>query len=172
MMHDRGSLSFLAMTVVTLILISKSTLAEPKLLKEQLVGAWLLISEETTLPNGSKQQPLGSSPRGVLIVDSSGQYALVVERPDRPKFKAAGDYRNTATIEELASAVRGFAANFGTWSTDEAARILIRLNEGALIPNVEGSQTRAIVALSDDELRLTVTSPSGAKNDQVFRRAK
>ena len=146
-------------------------LAQEKTLKAQLVGAWMLVSNDTTAPDGTKQQPFGTNPKGILILDAGGQSAVVIGMPDRPKFKATSNLRSEATAEEWAAA-RGFGAGFGTWSVDEANKTLIRKDTTALIPNNEGLETKAPVSLTGDELTLTVTPAAGGKSEWVFRRAK
>jgi Lipocalin-like domain len=165
---------FIFSTIATFALTVMPTgaVAQQKSLKEQLVGSWTPVSQEATAPNGTKEQPFGANPKGVLILDASGRYSWALGRPDRPKFKATGDFRTQGTTEELASAVRGFAANYGTWSVNEADKTLIRLYEGALIPNAEGSELKAVISLSGDELKLVTTSAVGVRTETAYRRAK
>src|SRR5438045_4874728 len=93
--------------------------AQQKSLKEQLVGAWTLVSTEITAPNGAKRQDFGANPKGILILDSGGRYAVVQGRPDRPKFKAGNNVRVDTSAAEFGEAARAFAANFGIWSVNE-----------------------------------------------------
>jgi hypothetical protein len=147
-------------------------IAQQRTLKEQLVGVWSLVSVDITAPNGTKRQDFGANPRGILILDASGRYALVQGRPDRPKFKAGSNVRMETAAAELGEAARAFAANFGTWSVNESDRTLVRRYEAALIPNAEGSETKVTVTLSGDELKLSGADAVGLRNDAVYRRAK
>ena len=171
-MTQLGVLILSAVMVLGLTVLPGSTLAQQKTLKEQLVGAWTLVSNETTTPDGTKQQTFGANPKGILILEAGGQSAVVFGIPDRPKFKDTSNLRAAATPEEWAVAARGFAANFGTWSVDEANKTLIRKYELALIPNNDGVETKAAVSLTGDELKLTMTLAAGGKNEIVYRRAK
>ena len=67
-----------------------------------------------------------------------------------------------------------FAANFGTWSVSEADKVLTQRFEGALRPNNDRADARTSVSLAGDELKLTTINvlPTGAKIEQVYRRAK
>jgi hypothetical protein len=171
-MKQLGVFTLSTVMALSLAVLPGSTVAQQKTLKEQLVGAWTLVSNETTTPDGTKQQPFGANPKGILILDAGGQSAVVIGTPDRPKFKATGDLRAEATAEEWAAAARGFAANFGTWSVDEANKTLIRKYTTALIPNNDGLETKASVSLTGDELKLTATPAAGGKSESVYRRAK
>ena len=171
-MTQFGVLMLSAVMVLGLTVLPGSSLAQQKTLKEQLVGAWTLVSYETTTPDGTKQQAFGANPKGILILEAGGQSALVFGIPNRPKFKDTSNLRAAATPEEWAVAARGFAANFGTWSVDEANKTLIRKYEFALIPNNEGLDTKAEVSFTGDDLKLTTPLPTGGKNETVFRRAK
>jgi hypothetical protein len=99
-------------------------------LREQLVGSWSLVSFEVMLPGGGTRQNFGPNPKGIVIFDASGRYTTIVSRPDRP--------RTGATTE-------GFAANFGTWTINEAERTVVRRVEAALDPSNEGSETKSMV---------------------------
>src|SRR5215510_3121981 len=117
-MTQLGVLMLSAVMVLGLTVLPGSTLAQQKTLKEQLVGAWTLVSFETTTPDGTKQQTFGANPKGILILEAGGQSAFVFGIPDRPKFKDTSNLRAAATPEEWAVAARGLAAGCGTWSVD------------------------------------------------------
>ena len=165
-------MTIIAVLCFGLLVPRSGALAQQKTLKEQLVGAWTLVSSNTTGPDGTKQQPFGANPRGILLLDAGGQYAAVLERPERPKFKDATDLRSEATVEEFAAAAREFAANFGTWSVNEVDKTLTRRLEGALIPNAEGTESKASVSLAGDELTIAIIPAAGGRNETVYRRAK
>jgi hypothetical protein len=165
-------MSIAAPLCVGLILRAGGAVAQQKTVKEQIVGAWTLVSNDTIAQDGTKQQTFGSNPKGILILDASGRYAYVAGRPDRPKFKATSSVRSEATVEEFAAAAREFAANFGTWSVNEPDKTLIRKYEIALIPNNDRNETKASVSLAGDELKLTIMTTAGGRNETVYRRAR
>jgi hypothetical protein len=169
---NRRSILGLSAVAAGLVLLSNSVVAQQKSLKDQLVGSWTLVSTEVTQTDGKKRQDFGANPRGILILDPSGRYALVQSRPDRPKFKTSGNARLDTPAAEFGEAARAFAANFGTWSVDEANKTLIRRYEAALVPNAEGAETKASVGLTGDDLKLTGTDRVGQRIEAVYRRAK
>jgi hypothetical protein len=73
--------------------------------------------------------------------------------------------------EYKATMAQGLLANFGTWSVNEAAKTLTTHLEGALFPNVEGSDVNVSVSLIGDELK-TVGADPAAAGGIVWRRAK
>ena len=70
-MNRRSILGIAAMTVFALALVPGSTLGQQKSLKDQLVGTWILVSTQTTSPSGVRY-PYGTDPRGIMILDVSG----------------------------------------------------------------------------------------------------
>jgi hypothetical protein len=155
-------------------MLPSGIVAQQGTLRQQLVGSWTLVSEETTAQNGTKEQRYGPNPRGTLILDASRRYASVRARPDRPKFKSPSQ----PTADELVAA-GAFAANFGTWSVNEADKTLTMHLESALTPNNEGTDFKASVSLVEDELKLSgvisaigVRPATGVRFEAVYRRAR
>ena len=167
-MNRRSAFTLSAITALGLAMLPRSIVAQPGTLRQQLVGSWTLVSEEMTAQNGTKEQPYGPNPRGILILDASGRYATVRARPDRPKYKSSSQ----PTADELVAA-REFGANFGTWSVSEADKTLTLYLESALRPNNEGTDLKVSVSLVEDELKLSGMIPAtGVKAEAVFRRAR
>ena len=86
------------------------------------LGVWTMVQYlegYNVAPDGKKEQLFGPNPKGILVLDASGQYAQIIVNPDSPKFKA--NNRLKGTPEENAAAVHGTTATFGTWTVDEAS---------------------------------------------------
>jgi hypothetical protein len=96
---------------------------------------------------------------------------LRYEKPDRAKLKSR-DLSEVTPQEFGAAALGSFAANFGTWSVNEADKTFIQKYEGALVANNEGTEAKATVSLVGDELKLTYTGATGGRGEFVYRRAK
>jgi Lipocalin-like domain len=171
-MTRRSIFTFSAIAILGLVaLLPIGAAAQQKSLKEQLVGTWTLVSYDGTGAEGARRQLSGSNVKGILCFDAGGRYATVFERVGRAKFKTASQ----PTTGELAAATGDFfAANFGTWSVNEADKVLAQRFDGALRPNNEGADAGTLVCLVTDELKLTTVNPlpTGAKIEQVYRRAK
>jgi hypothetical protein len=180
-MNPRNTLTLTSVVLLclTVALPAGDAAAQQKSLKNQLVGAWTLVSLVDIYPSGTKQQFQGSNPKGILIFDAGGRYAAISGPTDRAKFKVS---RQAATAEELHASMDNFIANFGTWSVNEADKTLIRRIDGALSPNVEGTLVNSgapvTVSLAGDELKLTQAAVPGgtgrelATSEIVYKRAK
>jgi hypothetical protein len=163
---------FISAAIVTfgLATLSGSAVAQQKSLKEQIVGAWILVSFEATAPDGKKTFVMGPKPNGVVIYDASGQFAFVFTNSDRPKWKSAN--RNEATTEDIKSAFFGAAAQAGPWSIDADGKTLVVRPISVLNPNNEGTEIRLTPTIVGDEMRVTQKRPDGGTFETVERRAK
>ena len=144
--------------------------AQQKSLKEQLVGTWLLSSTSEKRADGADRW--GASAKGVLVFDGTGRYVLVVNRGDLPKF--AANRVDQGTAEENQAVVRGMIATFGTYSVNEAEKMIVTQIEGGSFPNLHGgTQRRVIKVLSADEL--TYANPAtatGGTSEIRWKRAR
>ena|SRR5579872_5992593 len=134
---------------------------------ELLVGTWTLVAVDNVKPDGSRVQPYGPHPDGLLVLDAHGRYAVHIFRPGRPHF-AAGD-KSQGTAEENRAAVQGTNAHFGRYSVDAAAAAITFHIEHALFPNWEGTEQRRSFRLNGDQLQYTVQTPTsgGAETAEV-----
>jgi lipocalin-like protein len=139
-------------------------------LKNQLVGAWTYGSSTAKLRDGSPQW--GTNPNGLLIFTDSGHFSWQVFRSDRPRF--VSNDRTTGTSEENRATIQGSLAYFGTYSVDEANKILVTRVEGSTFPNSEGEeQRRVIMRLTADELiYVNPDNTLGARVEAVWKRLK
>ena len=170
-MNGRRSFG-IAFVMLSLALVVPATAeSQQRALKEQLIGAWILVSNNNTLPDGTKRELWGPNPKGILILDPSGRYAQTQMRSNRAKFKSGN--RLQATPEESRTAMQESLAQFGTWSVDEPTKTITLNIEGSVFPNSEGNRSRRVIlGLTADELRVTNPGPSaGGKSEAVFRRA-
>jgi hypothetical protein len=170
-MHRRSLLALSATTALGLAMLAGNAVAQQKPLKEQLAGAWTVVSTEQTAADGTKHQLFGPNPKGILVLHPSGQYVQVITRPGRDKFQA--NSRIKGTPEENTAAVLGTTASFGTWTVDEASKTISVRIEGGMYPNQDGSESKRTVSVTGDELRISNPSTaSGMRADNVWKRAE
>jgi Lipocalin-like domain len=136
--------------------------AKAQSLKDQLVGAWTLVS--------CSNQPWCLTPNGIYILDGSGHYAIVNAARGRPKFTVTkpGQPRDAYSAEDYKAATMGVQTQFGTWSASERDNTIAFHIDGALFPNVEGLNGQFTVRVSGDALTLI----GGNDSPSVWRRVK
>src|SRR3954449_935676 len=103
--------------------LSGVALAEQKSAREQIVGAWTLVSVTSEMDDGKKGEPFGPSPKGVIIFSNDGHFSLFQSRAEIPKI-AAND-RAKATPEEAQSIVASSIAYYGTYSIAENTNVML-----------------------------------------------
>ena len=74
-------------------------------LKQQIVGAWTLVSWVQTRSDGSKYQRFGEQPKGTNMFSPTGRFSIIIVQPDLPKI--ASNDPNKPTAEEAQAIVRG-----------------------------------------------------------------
>jgi len=108
--------------------------------------------------------------RRVEKLGNGGDKLRRCERLDEKN--AVRDTTRAATAGESKAAIQGMTANFGTWSVDEATKIVTTNIEASSNPNlVGGTQKRIIVSLTPGELKYTnPASQIGTVDDVVWKR--
>ena len=127
-----------------------------KAAKAQFVGTWALVSIQYVRPDGRKIEPFGPNAKGMLVFDATGHFATQAMSSDRPKF--ASDNRMIGTPEEYKAVSQGVVAYFGTYTVDEAHRIVTLHIERSSFPNWEGTDQKRVFSFVNDELHYTAAS--------------
>jgi hypothetical protein len=137
-----------------------SAAAQQQTIKDEIVGAWTLVSVSVELANGSNVEPFGASPKGTIIFTPEGHFALFQSRGELPKLSS--NDRANATPEEAAAIVGGSIAYYGTYSVNEAAKSLSVTLEGSTFPNLlDGRvQKRLVTSLTASELKFAKLLPA------------
>jgi hypothetical protein len=163
--------SVIGMCITTALpLLDSGAVGQQQSLKEQLVGTWSVVSWEQKKANGSKLQQFGANPTGIAFFDAGGRYIITVMRSDRAGY--AGNALWQGTAEENKATAEGTMTYFGTYSVNEVDRSIAVHVEGSSFPNWNGTVQKRMVAITGDQLTLTVHPPSGETVDIVWKRAK
>jgi hypothetical protein len=132
--------------------------AQPKSMKEAIVGTWSLLIDDAVKPDGTHVPNFGPNPMGIAMFGSDGHFSVTIARAGRPKF--ASNNRGTGTADENKAAVAGANAFFGTWAINDADKTLTLRVEGSTYPNLEGTtQKRTITSLTAGD-ELTWSNPA------------
>src|ERR1700681_2356301 len=171
-MNRRRLLNLFAVAALGLVVLPSGGLGQQPTLKQQLGGAWTLVSIIATDKAGNKSDRRGPNPKGLLIFDAGGRYSILTSRADLPNF--AIDNVNQGSAEENKAVMTGMIANVGTWSVDEKTKTITTNVEAGSFPNLNGkTQTRVVSSLTADELRyVNGASASGTVDGATWRRGK
>src|SRR3954451_2205138 len=137
-MNRRNVVAACAATILSLTSVSGSTVAQS--LKEQLVGAWTVVSVVNEL-DGKKVEPFGPKPVGYFMFASTGHFQVNIVHPDRPKF--AAKIRTGGTPEEYKAAVLGNISTFGTYTVNPDGWVSYRII-GSSFPNWDGTDQKRL----------------------------
>ena len=138
----------------------------------QTVGTWILVSWDQRNADGTTVQQFGANPKGVAFFDSTGHYIITVMRSDRAKY-AIDNFGQIAqaTAEETKATAQGTITYFGTYSVNEAERIIDIRVEASSFPNWNGTDQKRFFEVTEDQLKLTVRPPHGGSVDVLWKRA-
>ena len=167
--------SLIAMTtafaVLGIAVTRDDALSQQGTFKDQLLGAWELVSFNSVHTDGSKLTVFGDNPNGMAFFDRTGYYVITVMRSNRANF-AAND-RAQGTADENKATALGTITYFGTYTVSEPDRTLDIHVVGSSFPNWNGTNQKRSFAVSADELKLTnPTASTGGTTEVVWKRAK
>ncbi len=166
------AMSTTALLCLAVGLSASDSLAQQKLLKDQLVGTWILVSSDQVRPDGSKLKQFGANPKGINVFDANGRFFLMVASS---RFLVIASADNTKIVsydpsktnsEDIDSLIVEPMAYYGTYTVNEAERVAILHLEASTFPNQVGTdQKRTITSLTADELKYS--SPAAMSGVQV-----
>jgi hypothetical protein len=127
-------------------------------LRTSIIGAWTLVSYESTAVDGSDvRHPLGSDARGLIMYTADGYMSAQIMRAGRAPF--GSDDPHLAGDDEFASAAEGYLSYAGPFAVIDGGLIAHHV-EVSLLPNwIGGTQYRA-AHLDDSHLELAPSEPT------------
>ena len=161
-----------ALLCLGVALLSDDACSQEKVTKDKLVGTWAHVSIVIERSDGTKFDPFGPNPKGLVIFAADGRYSFQVMRPNLPKI--AADDRLKGTADEIEAIAKGVLSHFGTYSVNEAEGTYTFHVEASSYPNYTGTdQKRIVTSLTADELKSTNHTPSTPQTAySVLRRVK
>ena len=169
-MNHRSVIGMCFVTALGLPLLATGAAIQQQALKEQLVGTWTTVSWEQKKADGAKLQQFGANPTGIAFFDAGGRYIITVMRSDRGRYASNALWQGTA--EENKATANGTMTYFGTYAVSEADRSIAIHIEGSSFPNWNGADQKRFVAITGDQLTLTIRPPNGENVYVVWKRAK
>jgi hypothetical protein len=171
-MKQFGVLGIAAIAAIALAVNSNGSVAQPKTLKDQLVGSWTLVSAETIEANGNKIPLVKGTPvKGLLIFTADG----------RVSFQVIGDHQTLAsndrskmTAEEMKAMAESALSYFATYTVNEAEKSFTMKIEASTFQNQTAiPAAKRMVELNGDDLKLTNPGRiAGGQTINVWKRAK
>jgi hypothetical protein len=133
-------------------------------LRDQLIGAWKLISYEERPVDGSPSfYPMSKTPLGIILYTPDGYMSAQLSQPNRQPFTSGDWFKGTdAEYKHEAST---YIAYTGEFHVDEDKQSLTHSMFVSLFPNWIGQTQPRFVRIDGDRLHLSTTSPiqSGGK---------
>jgi hypothetical protein len=145
-------------------------------LRDQLIGAWELVSYVEKPLNGSlPNYPMGERPMGVIMYTPDGYMSAQLMRPNPGHF--ASDDWFKARPEEYGRVASTYFAYTGPFQVDEEEKTVTQFVLLSLFPNWMGQEQQRVARIEGDILHLSTASPiqSGGHTVNAYlqwRRAK
>jgi hypothetical protein len=170
-MNRAGVIGIFAIAMIGLV--SQTLMSQQNSIKDQLVGAWVLVSWNQTNTDGTTVQHFGTNPKGIAFFDKTGHYIITVMRADRAKY-AIDNFGQIAqaTAEENKATAQGTITYFGTYSVNEPDRTIAIHVDASSFPNWNGTDQKRLFEITENQLKLIVRPPRGGSVDVLWKRAK
>jgi hypothetical protein len=136
----------------------------PGKLRDQLIGAWKLVSYEERPVDGSPSfYPMSENPMGIIMYTPDGYMSAQLMHPDRKNF-VSGDWFDGTDVEYKQEAST-YIAYSGPFHVDEEAQTLTHSMFVSLFPNRTGQTQARVVKVEGSFLHLSSALPirSGGK---------
>jgi hypothetical protein len=146
------------------VMLSNGALAQSA---EDIVGTYTVASF-WNVQGDKKTELYGPHPKGLMRLDASGRYVVVLMRPDLPKF--ASNNRTTGTAEEYKAVAMGSFVHLGTYTVADG-HIIFHL-ENTTYPNWDGEVQKRKLTVMGDELKYEVSSTMGGTSTVIWKRVQ
>ena len=140
-------------------------------LREQLIGAWKLVSYEERPVDGSPPfYPMSEQPMGIIMYTPDGYMSAQLMKPGRKPF-ASGDWFK-GSPDDYGREATTYIAYSGEFHVDEETRKLTHSMFVSLFPNWTGQTQQRVVTIEGDELHLSSASPIQSSGKTVMSHLK
>jgi hypothetical protein len=155
---------------VVLALGATSAVAEQKTLQEQLIGIWTLVSATEVKSDGTKSDIWGPNPKGIYMFTATGKFSQILIRSDLPSFPS----RAAVTAEQAKHIVQGSIAQYGTYTVDEAGKVInLHYWGSTFTPFIGTDGKRNIISITPNELNFYNPATSeGTMAEVVLKRTE
>ncbi len=161
----------LILLLCALLLSPVAAHAQQAPLKEGILGSWILTGVTSQTDDGTRREPFGPTPKGIIIFAPDGQFSLFQSTGNIPRL--AGSDRARATAEEATAVMANSIAYYGTYTVDEAKREVLMTVQASTFANVAtpGAQRRIVTDLTQSELAFSnPRTPGGLTLHTLWKR--
>ena len=121
-----------------------------KSMRDQVIGAWKLVSYQTTNEAGEQVYPLGEDAKGFILYTPDGYMSAQLMAQGRPAY-ASGDLHE-GTQEEMAQAAAGYLAYSGRYEIDEGKGELTHHMDVSMNPTWLGQAQPRVAQIKNNQL--------------------
>jgi Lipocalin-like domain len=144
------TLTALAFLCLGIALPPSDALGQQKTLKELIVGTWILESVYDQTEDGIKHEPWGPGVKGIAMFDGNGHYSWQIMAASRPKSEVTSPRTPVGQVNCF----------FGTYTVDEAAKLLVGHVERCTFPQWDEIDYGDNIAMpTENELNISSTKP-------------
>lgn len=133
--------------------------------KDDLVGAWRLVSADEVFADGRRRPEFGGNAAGYLSYSPDGIVSATLGDMNRPRSGASDP--QSASDEELASMAHGFMSYAGPFTIDPDNDTVTHHIAIALFVDWQQGPQKRIVRIVDDRLHI-IASPRTAPDGRTF----
>lgn len=133
--------------------------------KEQIVGAWKLVSWTRVVGDTEEPGPLGPAATGLIMYTHDGYMCGEVMRPNRQKF--ASRVFLSGSLEEKAAAFESYSGYCARYEVDASKGVVTHSVEVSSYPNFTGTDQKRFVSVSGDRMKIT-TPPVQTDGRQTY----
>jgi hypothetical protein len=132
--------------------------------RQQLVGAWRLVSIELTGPQGRLADPFYQpESMGIIIYDAAGWMSVQISAPHRTAWEVPASRSAAAVMQNArlkAQAFDTYYSYYGTWDYDEAKSAVTHHVKSSVVPAESGLDYTQTVTLVGGRLTFSVRGKS------------
>lgn len=127
---------------------------------ERILGAWSLVSFESTLPDGRVVSAMGRDAGGSIFYTPDRHVSAILSRGDRVRAEPEKLYHKLDDAD-VAALARGFMAYSGPYELDEANAVLTHHFDLCIDPALIGTVQHRYVRFEGDMMELSARDNAG-----------
>jgi hypothetical protein len=131
-------------------------------IRDRLLGGWVLVTFEATLPGGRVVNPMGKSVTGTILYSDNGLVSVNLARGGRER--ASSTFWHAADDAITGPLARAYMAYSGRFEVDESRQVARHHFDMCLDPALIGTLQERHVRFEGDTLELSVIEAAGSEN--------